>query len=69
MDHGPDGARPAWELPPVDTSGWTLLLHREITLRGHPQDITKNSVDIGQFALIHGYRVVEVVRPLRIEGP
>ena len=67
--HGPDGARPAWELPPVDTSGWTRLLHREITLSGHPQDITENSVDIGHFALIHGYRAVEVVRPLRIEGP
>lgn len=65
----PLGQPPAWALPTLDTAGWSPLLTTAWTLRGHPQETTENSVDIGHFAQIHGYSAVEMLRPLVTDGP
>jgi nitrite reductase/ring-hydroxylating ferredoxin subunit len=67
--HDPDGDLPAWEVPALDWRGWRPLLTRTWTLRGHPQETTENSVDLGHFAAIHGYTSVEMLKGLTVDGP
>ena len=38
-------------------------------LATHPQETTENSVDLGHFAAVHRYRQVEMLEPVRTEGP
>jgi len=64
-----EGRGPAWEVPPLDESGWGELIVKEWRLRGHPQETTENSVDIGHFTEIHGYSGVEVLKEAVTEGP
>ncbi|APR88213.1 Phenylpropionate dioxygenase [Minicystis rosea] len=67
--HDPSGKPPAWEVPMLDTEGWSPFVLERLSLRGHPQETTENSVDFGHFAIVHGYRNVRVIREARIEGP
>jgi nitrite reductase/ring-hydroxylating ferredoxin subunit len=60
---------PAWEVPPLPDEGWGGLRVRRWVLRGHPQEVTENSVDLGHFATVHGYRDVEVIEPAAAIGP
>ena len=62
-------AAPGWEVPPLDMTGWTPLTRRQWTLRGHPQETTENSVDVGHLAVVHGYRNVTELAPLETKGP
>ncbi len=62
----PEGGVPAFELPEVAQDGWSDPVVETLTLRATPQDITENSVDVGHFSWVHGYRDVEVVDPLRV---
>jgi hypothetical protein len=66
-----DGERraPGWEVPALDMSGWTPLIRREWTFRGHPQETTENSVDVGHLAVVHGYGRVTELSPLETRGP
>jgi nitrite reductase/ring-hydroxylating ferredoxin subunit len=65
----PEGGPPAFEVPPLDMEGWTPFRLHAWTLRGHPQETTENSVDVGHFAWVHGYRDVEEVEAARADGP
>ena len=68
--HGETKEPPAWQPPPPVLDGFTPL--RTHTLRGlstHPQETTENSVDLGHLSVVHGYRNVEIVEPVRAEGP
>ena len=65
---GDDGA-PAWAPPPLDTRGWSPLITKEWSLRGHPQETTENSVDFGHFSQIHGYTNVETLSDAAVDGP
>jgi len=68
--HAATGAPPAWEPPAPDLRGFTPL--RTHTLKGlatHPQETTENSVDLGHFSYVHGYRDVELVDTVRADGP
>lgn len=65
----PTGAPPTWEIPTLDLEGWSPLLSRTWELRGHPQETTENSVDMGHFSAIHGYTDVASLRDLVTEGP
>jgi phenylpropionate dioxygenase-like ring-hydroxylating dioxygenase large terminal subunit len=67
--HDGDGRDPSWEVPSLDMSGWSPMLVREWRLRGHPQETTENSVDLGHFSEIHGYSGVEVLSEARTDGP
>lgn len=64
-----EGLPPSWELPDVDSSGWTALRHRTLRFRGHVQEIAENSVDLGHFSYVHGFQNVRQTRELVTEGP
>jgi nitrite reductase/ring-hydroxylating ferredoxin subunit len=49
------GRPPTWEPPALETAGWTPLIHRVFDLHDHAQETVENSVDLGHFAIVHGY--------------
>ncbi|HRG97743.1 MAG TPA: Rieske 2Fe-2S domain-containing protein [Polyangiaceae bacterium] len=64
------GARPpSWEVPALAPEGYSTPDMRTFRLRGHPQETTENSVDIGHFTVVHGFSEVVVEAPLVTEGP
>jgi len=63
------GRPPAWEIPRLDTRGWSAPVHRRFTLAAHPQETTENSVDLGHFSWVHGYREVRMLREPVTDGP
>lgn len=58
-----------WQIPDLDMKKWTTPLVRTFRLRGHPQETTENSVDIGHLSAVHGYQAVKTIRELRVTGP
>lgn len=60
--------KPDWEIPDVSFDGWTKTLTTDWKLRSHPQETTENSVDIGHFASVHGYKQVEIIKDAVIDG-
>ncbi|MFM9695295.1 Rieske 2Fe-2S domain-containing protein [Streptomyces europaeiscabiei] len=50
-DH--DGAGPQWELPEVDLTGYSPLVHITVEMPTHPQEIGENTVDEGHFPVMH----------------
>ncbi len=58
--HGQD-LEPNFRLPVFDPAGFRPLLYRTFQLHDHPQETTENSVDLGHFAVVHGYRDVEMI--------
>lgn len=46
--YDPAGGMPHWEPPPLDTRGWTPLIHTTFDLRDHVQETVENSVDISR---------------------
>lgn len=64
-----NGLAPRWEPPPADLAGCTPMLTRVFKLRGHPQETTENSVDLGHLMAVHGYENVEILSPLVTDGP
>lgn len=67
--HDAAGAPPAWEVPALDLEGWTPPAYRSFILNDHPQETTENSVDVGHFAFVHGYRDVRELREAETSGP
>jgi cholesterol 7-desaturase len=65
--HGAES--PTWVVPGVDPDGWTAPRCRRFVLRDHPQETTENSVDLGHFAIVHGYRNVRMLREPITDGP
>lgn len=65
----PDGCAPAWEIPDLDTGGWTPLRTHTFTFASHVQEVAENAVDVGHFRWVHGYEDLREIRPLRVEGP
>ena len=62
------GLRPAWQVPPLDTQGWSPLRLHCFKLRGHPQEVAENSVDLGHLSVVHGFREVQLIGAPRLEG-
>jgi nitrite reductase/ring-hydroxylating ferredoxin subunit len=60
---------PSWEVPALEPDGWTQVRCRRFVLRDHPQETTENSVDLGHFAIVHGYRNVRMLRDAVADGP
>ena len=67
--HDAAGRAPTWEVPLLDTQGWSPFVLQRLHLRGHPQETTENSVDIGHLSVVHGYRDVRLLREARADGP
>ena len=65
--HGAE--EPSWEVPRLEADGWTPVRCRRFVLRDHPQETTENSVDLGHFAIVHGYRNVRMLRDAVADGP
>jgi len=68
VHHHVNGEAPRWEVPPVETEGWTPLIYQSFTLDDHPQETTENSVDLGHFAYIHGYRQPRTLKEFEASG-
>ncbi len=64
----PDGAPPAWSLPEVPMHGYSPVQGSVTELRTHPQETTENSVDLGHFPYVHGYRDMQL-HTLDTDGP
>jgi phenylpropionate dioxygenase-like ring-hydroxylating dioxygenase large terminal subunit len=67
--HDAAGRPPAWQLPALDIEGWSAIHFERLSLGGHPQETTENSVDVGHFSVVHGYTGVKEIAPARTEGP
>ena len=67
---GIGGRAPQWNLS-TDLSGhgWSDLEIRTIRFRGHPQETTENSVDLGHLRYVHGYDSVDRIEPISVDGP
>jgi len=63
------GRAPLWEIPALSSVGWSELKTHTFRLRGHPQDTTENSVDIGHLTVVHGYEAVQTLSELAVDGP
>jgi nitrite reductase/ring-hydroxylating ferredoxin subunit len=59
---------PTWQVPPLPLEGWTPLIHHTARLNEHAQETVENSVDLGHFAIVHGYHGVRITRPISTEG-
>jgi nitrite reductase/ring-hydroxylating ferredoxin subunit len=68
--HDPNGDPPTWEVAdyPQPADEWMPLSHTMLKHRGHPQETTENSVDIGHFGTIHGFEDVRITEPLTVDG-
>lgn len=53
--HHAAGGAPTFELPTLHGTGFTDFLFQSRTFRGHPQEISENSSDLGHFGPVHGY--------------
>jgi len=60
---------PQWEIPQLDWSDYTPVRIKQWSFRGHPQETSENSVDLGHFTVIHGYHNVQTIRPAETDGP
>jgi len=67
---GAEAPAPSWQPPAPDLTGFTpLRTHTFEGLATHPQETTENSVDLGHLSVVHGYREVKILEPLRADGP
>lgn len=63
---GPEGAAPAWELPPA--VGVRPLAWWSGEVLSHPQEVLENSVDFRHAAVLHGLDMRETAPP-EVDGP
>jgi len=63
------GNAPDWEVPELDTEGWSPLRWKVLSLSTHPQEIYENSVDVGHFSIIHNYDAIEDAAETVTDGP
>jgi hypothetical protein len=60
---------PTWEPPTLDSDGWTAPIFEVFDIHDHPQETVENGVDIGHFAVVHGYTRVDLRQDLHVDGP
>jgi hypothetical protein len=65
--HHPRGAPPQWELPIWDEVGFSAVRGVHTRVSTHPQETSENSVDLGHFSYVHGYKDVHVHKPVEVE--
>jgi cholesterol 7-desaturase len=66
--HGAEGTAPEWNVPEIESIDWSTPVYRKFILRAHPQVTTENSVDLGHFSAVHGYKTVRMLRDVTIDG-
>jgi nitrite reductase/ring-hydroxylating ferredoxin subunit len=65
--HAQDEA-PTWEPPCFEAAGFTGFRFLERSFRGHPQEVSENSSDLGHFGPVHSYAKAERIGESSIEG-
>ena len=67
---GAGGRPPQWHLPDEPPAGaeWSKLQSCTFRFRGHPQETTENSVDLGHLRYVHGYDNVNPVGSVTVDG-
>jgi phenylpropionate dioxygenase-like ring-hydroxylating dioxygenase large terminal subunit len=60
---------PDWTPDDLSDDGYAPMRLRQWDLRGHPQETTENSVDLGHFPVVHGYVDVVQHAELEVDGP
>lgn len=65
----PQGRDPSWEPRSLELEGFSPWATTSWVMRGHPQETSENSVDIGHFGLVHGYQQVAADSRATTEGP
>lgn len=50
----PEGAEPDWEIPEMDTTGFSAPVQHLMELPGHPQEVGENAFDFGHLTALHG---------------
>ena len=65
----PESKQPEWNIPDIETEGWSELKHITWRLRSHPQETAENAVDIGHFSEVHGYTKIKEIEPFNYDGP
>ena len=63
-----EGKAPTWEVPSFACEGWTPMIGDLWRIRSHPQETTENSVDLGPLTWTHGYKSVEMLSDLVLDG-
>ena len=63
------GRAPAWEIEVPDMTGWTSPRIDTVEMRTHPQETSENSVDLGHFSELHGFRRPTILEPCQTDGP
>lgn len=66
--HHAMGDAPTWEPPSFAAPGFTDFRFLMRTFRGHPQETSENSSDLGHFGPVHAYDRAELVGESVIEG-
>lgn len=66
--HNPQGGPPLWPLPEWDESGFSPVRGVSTAVHTHPQETSENSVDLGHFSFVHGYKDVRIHKPVEVEG-
>jgi hypothetical protein len=66
--YDPTGLPPEWEIPNLDSEGWSPIRMHRWRLSGHPQEVAENSGDLGHLSVVHGFRDVELLGAVRTEG-
>jgi nitrite reductase/ring-hydroxylating ferredoxin subunit len=64
-----EGRAPMWEVPQLETEGWSDITWRRYAIATHPQETTENSVDFGHFTQVHDFDNGSIARELAVEGP
>ena len=66
--HGEE--KPDWRPMPSPPPGpWPRAATRTWRFRGHPQEVTENSVDFAHLGVLHRFADVEILRPVETSGP
>ncbi|MGA5135525.1 Rieske 2Fe-2S domain-containing protein [Streptomyces olivoreticuli] len=53
--HHHQDAQPQWEIPELETAGWSSPVQLWAEFAGHPQEIMENAFDTGHLTALHGH--------------
>ncbi|MCF3106944.1 Rieske (2Fe-2S) protein [Streptomyces roseoverticillatus] len=63
--HHAEGAPPTWEVPPVETTGFSRPSTWTGVFTAHPLDLSENTVDYQHFVALHGAQSVVETSPIK----
>lgn len=66
--HHDTGGPPAWDVEPLDLTGFGHGYRSEDTFRGHQMDLLENAVDLGHFGVVHSVQAKHREGTPREEG-